>query len=237
MLKRIVVGPPPPSSYTVTMTGAPESETRSFRPGMFIFGLVVFLFAASCGLLILSDLRGSMVAAVILLLILLAFASGGVLIMKLAWKLPEIEREQRLRKARYPGQPWRWRMDWEQGFATAEYLSKGRFRFGEHPGVPGGALHGRLETGGQTQPGERIEFTLECVSKAKMSRSNIVRVKWQAKTLATADGQGCDVTLPIPAGLPDYWTDETWGRQIYWRLIARGESGYEATFTVPVFKS
>jgi hypothetical protein len=63
-----------------------------------------------------------------------------------------------------------------------------------------------------------------------------ITVNWQGRTSATSDSQGCDVTLPIPAGLVESWTVERGRREVYWRLTARGESGYQAMFTIPVFK-
>jgi hypothetical protein len=220
------------------MTGTTETteEKRTFRPVMFVFGLVVFLFAVSCGALMLSDLRGSIWAGLAFFAIILAFAAAGVFVMKLAWKIPELERQQRLRKARYPDQPWRWREDWEQGFAMAENFAKGRFRFDTQPGLTGRSLRGRLETDGQVPAGSQVEFALECASWRPWSRVGVVTMNWQGKTSATTDSLGCDVDLPIPAELPESWTVERDHREIYWRLIAKSESGYHALFTVPVFK-
>src|SRR6266481_4929772 len=131
---------------------------------LFLFGLVVFLFAAGIGLAIFLLTHGYLAAKLIAMVIVLVFAATGVGLMVLAWKIPWRERGRRQRHASHPEEPWLWREDWEQGFAQAEGRSHARFLMTSRPGVLGGKLRGYVKSGGAAAAGIEVNLTLSCIS-------------------------------------------------------------------------
>jgi hypothetical protein len=209
---------------------------------LFLFGLLVFLFAAGIGSTIFLMVRGALVPKLIATVIVLVFAVVGVGVMVLAWKTPAGERRRRQRRAGHPEEPWLWREDWEQGFAQAEGRSHAKFRMTSGPGVLGGKLRGNVESGAAAA-GIEVKLTLNCISWRRGYRSGFSEVLWQnqttAQSLPSADGAQVSVDFDIPF---DVRSTENYApgnlEEVFWRLTARsGDGGFYASFTVPVFKT
>lgn len=209
---------------------------------LFLFGLVVFLFAAGIGSAIFLVMHGYLAAKLIVMVIVLVFAAAGVGLMVLAWKIPARERGQRQRRASHPEEPWLWREDWEQGFAQAEGQSHARFRMISGPGVLGGKLRGCVEAG-VAAAGIEVNLTLSCISWRRAYRSSFSEILWQDQTRATsspsADGGQVSVDFDIPFDLRSTENYEPENlEEVFWRLTARsGDGGFHASFTVPVFRT
>ena len=224
--------------------GGQSSRTGFVGGCLFLFGLIVFLFATGTVILVSRDLRGSLAAIVTMLGILLVFAAAGIGLMVMAWKGRRSGREARLREARHPGQPWLWREDWEQGFARPDRRSDARFRMAAMPGVLGGRLLGQVETVGHKPASGRLEIVLSCVSwKAGPPHGGRSEILWQEKSTAAlvpnASGALADVDIELPF---DVRATGGYGpgqrERILWRLTVRAtESEFHASFTVPVFQT
>jgi len=208
---------------------------------LFVFGLVVFLFAAGIATVIFQSVRGSVAPGLIALVIALVFAAAGIGLMVMAWKTPARARAQRQRKGRHPDQPWLWREDWEQGFARAEGRSHATFRMTSMPGVLGGKLRGCVETGAAAAAGSEMELALNCISWRRGYRSGSSAILWQDQTrtasFPVADGAQVPVEFEIPfdaRATGDYGPGNL--EEVFWRLTARcADGGFNASFTVPVF--
>src|SRR5215471_11877270 len=85
-----------------------------------VFGVLVFLFAAGIGAVALSNVHGPAIGLSLFLALVLIFAAAGIGLVWLGWKMRVEGRNQAVRRERYPDQPWRWREDWEQGFARSD---------------------------------------------------------------------------------------------------------------------
>src|SRR6266481_594022 len=210
---------------------------------LFLFGLVVFLFAAGIGLAIFLLTHGYLAAKLIAMVIVLVFAATGVGLMVLAWKITWRERGRRQRHASHPEEPWLWREDWEQGFAQAEGRSHARFLMTSRPGVLGGKLRGYVKSGGAAAAGIEVNLTLSCISWRRGYRSGFSEILWQDQTKATsspgADGSQVPVDFDIPFDLrsTENYAPEN-PQEVFWRLTARsGDGGFHASFTVPVFRT
>ena len=226
---------------TKTEPGSSNSGVLLCSGCLFVFGLVVFLFAAGIAAAISQSVRGSVAAGLIALVIALVFAAAGIGLMVMAWKTPASARAQRQRKGRHPDQPWLWREDWEQGFARAEGRSKARFRMTSMPGVLGGKLRGCVEMGAAAAAGSEMELALNCISWRRGYRGGSSAILWQEQTRAesfpVADGAQVPVEFEIPfnaRATGDYGPGNL--EEVFWRLTAQSaDGGFHASFTVPVF--
>jgi hypothetical protein len=209
---------------------------------LFLFGLMVFLFAAGIVLAIFLLTHGYLAAKLLAMVIVLVFAAAGVGLMVLAWKIPGRERDRRQRRACHPKEPWLWREDWEQGFSQAEGRSHARFLMTSGPGVLGGKLQGCVKSG-VAAAGIEVNLTLSCISWRRGYHSSFSEILWQEQTKATsspgADGGQVSVDFDIPFDLrsTENCTPEN-PEEVFWRLTARsGDGGFHASFTVPIFRT
>jgi hypothetical protein len=207
------------------------SQRPSFASGcLFIFGLIVFLFAAVIVAVVVQNARGSFIALLLFLGMGLVFAAAGLGLMVVAWKLPRYAKEARLRQARHPAEPWLWREDWEQGFASGVRHPEARFVLSTLPAVLGGRLEGRLEKSGAPVAGP-VEFVLSCISWRRGMRGGSSFIRWQDQCVS-----GSSVRIEIPYDTEPTRSDSRSLEEIYWRLNARAADGsFQASFTVPVF--
>ncbi len=115
------------------------------------------------------------------------------------------------------------------------------------PGVIGGRLQGRVESGFLFPSGAQVDLTLSCirsyVSNSGSSRSRWENVLWQDKHAVTAYAGGAGSYLPVEFTIP-YDARETDGRnandEIFWRLTAVAALpglDFRASFKAPVFKT
>lgn len=209
---------------------------------LFVFGLVVFLFAAGIAATILTVMRGSVAAGLVALAIALSFAAAGIVLMVMAWRTPAAAREQRARQARHPNQPWLWREDWEQGFVRANGRSHATFRMASVPGVLGGKLRGCVETLSPAAQGQ-MEVVLECVLWRWGYRTGWSQTLWQDRTTARLylENNGAQAMLELNIPFDTRATGDVGPGstdRVFWRLSARSVDGvFHASFTVPVFQT
>jgi hypothetical protein len=202
---------------------------------LFVFGLLVFAIAAGIGAAVLSAMHGAVGVGLLALVIVLVFAAAGLGLMALAWRAPGKAREQRQREARYPGQPWLWREDWEQGFARAEGRSHAAFRLTSGTGVLGGKLRGSIDTGGAASTGE-MQLVLSCLLWSHAYRYSTSEVLWEEHATA-GPGAAVDFDIPFDARASED-TGPGYNDRVFWRLSARSaDGGFHACFSVPVFQT
>jgi hypothetical protein len=182
--------------------------------------------------------HGSAIGLSLFLALVLIFAAAGIGLIWLGWKMRVEGRNQAVRRERYPDQPWRWREDWEQGFARSDGRGTARVQLNPSPGVLGGKLKGRVEAATPLTPGQPAALNLECTSWVPRGRGNsMLDILWQETASATVDGAG---GIPVEFDLPfDGRATGSYGReQLSWRLtVSCAGSGFQAIFHVPVFRT
>jgi hypothetical protein len=157
----------------------------------------------------------------------------------------ETMRRNRLAAA-FPGQPWRWRPEWE-----AKRIPHRSRRFGTTilelrtlPGVPGGELAGAVVPSFRDAPAAGFHVTLTAVRVFVTGFGQRRRVHesvlWQGQCTAPLEPAGprARFAIAIPDDAPATKDDDP-NDEVVWRLAASADVDgrrFSADFVVPVFR-
>jgi hypothetical protein len=227
------------------------THTRRPLDWGWMLGLFVLAIGAGFGALGVVGYRSGEtgVAAITWVLVVgLLFGWLGVTLVRksIAANRATLKRNRRARA--HPDEPWRWLPEWEGDRAVQSDQRFGTtvLELRTMPVRLGGVLEGTIHTSLPVVPpgGFDLHILVQQATRTpggKRGGSETSSVLWQdARTVAatsTASGVVIDVTLAIPADLPETNDSSQW-LEVRWLLgVAASVDGrqYHALFTLPVF--